>query len=206
MNNKDSEFRRWLERILRMIALIKAALARNEWALETVTNEILEWKESYDHERLEIVGKNKGKNPASEGAADAADSWSASIGVHNIIIEHNDDGSMFVQFDKVGLPVRIERRQRLRQLVIALCGRTSNTNGQDNGEDPFVPFKTSRELIDAMQELSGARISLANLQGLVQQLRTRLLDARVDPRVVETGQSSYRIRLRRDGSIHDRGR
>ena len=208
MSNKDREFRRWLERILRMIVLIKAALARNEWALETVSNELLECKEAFERERSTDVPKSTGEGRAGERAADAGNSSHNKISVRNIIIEHDDDGSMYLHLDDEELAVRLQKRQRLRELVLALSGKTSRANGSDNGPIPLVPFKTCDELIAAMRKLNGTEISHGNLQGLVQQLRTRLADARIDPRIIETGsdERGYRIRLHRDGRIHEHGK
>lgn len=206
MSSKDSELRRWLERILRMIVHIKASTARNEWELETVSNELLDAKEYFEHERLADVQTSKGESRASESGSEAGNSSYVRTGVQNIIIEHDDDGSMLLHLDNNGLPVQLQGRQRLRELVLVLGGKTSHVNAQTNGDPPLVPFKTYEELIDAMRELSGAKISLTNLQGLVQQLRRRLLDARLDPRAVGTGEGGYRICLRRDGEIHEHGR
>jgi hypothetical protein len=208
MSNKDREFRRWLERILRMIVLIKAALARNEWALETVSNELLDWKEAFERERFADVEKSTGRGHAGEDSAEAGNSTHIKTSVQNIIIEHDDDGSMLLHIDDEELAVQLQKRRRLYELVLALGGKTSRVNGPDDGPVPLVPFKTCQELIDAMRKLNGTEISHGNLQGLVQQVRTRLADARIDPRIVETGsdERGYRIRLHRDGRIHELGK
>ncbi len=213
MSTRDRKFREWLRKLRRGLEIIKAALARNEWALEILTAELDElekWQEDELMKQAEMDRTNnhnrkpnrtaarKRATASRSRAARSSNSIYVTKGVKNVVIEHDRDGLMLVRVEKIGLAAPLKNRQRLRQLLLALSGKVSHVN---MSEDAIVPFKTKSELIEAIEELSGQRISESNLQNLVQQLRSLFVKAKINPKLIETGGGGYRLRICIDGRI-----
>lgn len=200
MSTNDREFRDWLNNLRKDLRRIKKDLAKNEWAVEDLTIRV--------EERAQMVKKSKKSASRSSGRASRAGSTRRSNvryvkeGVASVVIEHDADGWMLAHVENIGLPVLLKSSQRLRELLLALCGKVSRVNGREPGQ-VVVPFKSANELIEAIKELSGKKISVSNLQNLVQHLRDLLNEARINRDLVETGGGGYRFRLRMDGRIHE---
>ena len=58
-------------------------------------------------------------------------------------------------------------------------------------------------MIEAIEELSGQRISAGNLQNLVRQLRALFSKAHINPNLIESGGGGYRLRLYAEGRIFE---
>ena len=92
------------------------------------------------------------KNPTSSrascartGAARESNARYVQTGVATIVMQRSTDGWMYAHVENIGLPVQLKTSQRLRELLLALCGRVSHVNRPEQG---LVPFKTSEEVID----------------------------------------------------------
>ena len=211
MSTNDRKFPKWLKKLCRDIEIIEAAHARQGWALQIVRTQLAAGaaQKKQEQARLAAVQSRENRNLKRKAATKTArTSRSHAVrssnvlyveqGVHNVIIEHDRDGLMSVHIDDIGLAVPLQHRQRLRQLLLALGGKVSRVNAYESG---IIPFKTKAELIEAIEELSGQRITANNLQNLIRQLRDLFATAQINPNVIETGGGGYRLRIRIRGRI-----
>lgn len=213
MCTNDRDFPQWLKKLCRDIEIIEAAHTRQGWALLIVRNRLAavakqkrqEQAKLDEAQRRESRSRNRKAATKTARASRSHAARSSNVlyveqGVHNVIIEHDREGSMSVHVDNIGLSVPLKYRQRLRQLLLALGGKVSRVNTSESG---IIPFKTKAELIEAIEELSGQRITVNNLQNLIRQLRDLFAQAQINPNIIETGGNGYRLRIRIRGRIFE---
>ena len=199
MNTDGIEFRDWLRKYIKSLRKMKKDIAKLGWAVEDLLVEAEEFL-AMDDSKPRRNRTSSRASRARTGAARESNARYVQTGVATIVMQRSTDGWMYAHVENIGLPVQLKTSQRLRELVLALCGRVSHVNRPEHG---LVPFKTSEEVIDAIKAISGEEISLGNLHNLVQALRDRMSEALVNPDLVETGGGGYRLRLQLDGEIHD---
>ncbi len=200
MSPTKDNFGEWLNQIKTELKKLKAAMANHGWTLENMQNSV--------EEATKLRRGTNGKGTRKTGrpsrprtaAARRSNSRYVQEGVTRVIIEHDADGFMHAHIENIGLAVDLKTSQRLRQVLLVLCGKVSRVNDPDSG---LVPYKTSAELREAIEEISGKRISITNLQNQIHLLRDRFQLARIDPSLIETGGGGYRFRLQLDGDFHE---
>ena len=213
MTNSDREFLQWIKKTRKDLEIVGTAIAKQAWAVEIVTAGLSGWEKQQRQEKVQHAEAQRRKNgkltrpaaakgvPVTQRQADRTSNSSDVVEpVHNVIIEHDRDGFMLVHVENNELPAPLRNRQRLRQLLLALGAKVSRVNMPTNG---VIPFKTKAELIEAIEELSGQRISTGNLQNLVQQLRALFIKAHINPNLIESGGGGYRLRLYVEGRIFE---
>lgn len=196
MCSEEDDFRDWLNELIRELRKLQNALSRSGWALEGLEN------------GAKFQRKKKKKKPRKTArkrrpGAHQPNPLYVEEGVTRVVIQHHADGWMYAQIENVGLPILLRTSQRLHQLLLVLCGGISRVNNSDSG---IVPYKTSGELREAIEKISGKQISVSYLQNLIRQLRRLLEAAQVNPKLIQTGGGGYRLRLQLDGRVHDEQR
>lgn len=199
MNMNPDDFREWLRRLLKELEKLGIEIAKSSWKVETLTEHT---HEVLDEDERQNDPDDNVSNPAG-GTARGSNARYVTTGVNHVIIEHDADGKMVAHIDNIGLPIKLGAGKRLRQLLVALCGKESRANAPDGD---LVPFKTSAELIAAIKNLGGTSISKGNLQNLVQSLRELFIKARISPHLIETGGDGYRLRINMNGGVHENRR
>lgn len=213
MTNSDREFLQLIKKTRKDLEDVQTAIGKQVWKVEIVTAWLSEWEKQQTQEKVQHVEAQRKQNgkptqpaatkgvPVTQRHADRTSNSSDVVEpVHNVIIEHDRDGFMLVHVENHELAVPLRNRQRLRQLLLALGATVSRVNVPSNG---IIPFKTKAELIEAIEELSGKRISTGNLQNLVQHLRALFIKAHINPNLIESGGGGYRLRLYVEGRIFE---
>ncbi len=200
MSVSRDDFRDWLNNIKTELKKLRTAIDKHGWTIEGIVESVeqaTQWQRGTKQN-----GTHKADRPSRPRttAARRSNSHYVRDGVARVVIEHDADGVMHAHIENIGLAVELKTSQRLRQVMLVLCGKVSRVNEPDSG---LVPFKTSAELREAIEAISGKPISATNLQNLIQVLRDRFQQARIDPSLIETGGGGYRLRLRLDGDFHE---
>ncbi len=200
MSALNDGYRDWLKKTGVDLGKLKRSIAQKVWDVEDLENSFLEQVKLQSNNKQSNTHK---KDPPSRPRTTAARQSNARYvkeGVTRVVIEHDADGMMHAHIENIGLAVELKTSQRLRVVLLVLCGKISRVNDPDSG---LVPYKTSAELREAIEEISGTPISATNLQNQIHFLRDRLQDASIDPKLIETGGGGYRFRLRMDGDVHE---
>ena len=203
MRRSDDEFRDWLDKIKKDLRRQNNAISRIQCAaanMEISVEEQVQIRRGAKPRKSRKTARTK--RPGTV-AARGSDSGYVREGVTQVVIEHDADGWMHVHIEDFPLPVLLRTSQRLRELLLALCGNVSRINKPESG---VVPYKTSEEIREAIKVISGTEISAGFLQNLIQKLRDLLLEAQLDPDLVETGRcgEGYRFRLQLTGVLHEK--
>lgn len=197
--NKD-DFREWLRKFIRKLQKLRRDIAKTEWILVDLQNSVREQVELQQSLKRTNSRKSCRTSRPRTAAARRSNARYVKEGVTHLVIEHDADGRMKVHIENFVLAVDLKTSQRLRQVMLVLCIKVSRFNDPEFG---VVPYKTSGELREAIEEISGKPMSITNLQNHIQVLRDRFQMARIDPKLVETGGGGYRFRLQLDGDVHE---
>lgn len=195
--------RDWLNRMRKELRRQKKAISKIQWAAESLENSVEEQVQLQRSVKRTKQRRSHRTSRPRTGSTRRSNPAYVKEGVTQVVIDHDGGGWMHVHVENIGLPVLLRTSERLRVLVLVLCGKVSRVNNPESG---LVPFKTSGELREAFKAISGAEISAGYLQNLIQQLRDLLEDAQVNPELVETGGGGYRFRLQLDGDVHEERR
>lgn len=190
----------WLKKTGEDLRKLKKSIAQKVWDVEDLENRVLEQVKLQSNKKPSKAHKNNLPSRPRTAAARRSNARYVKEGVTRVVIEHDADGMMHAHIENIGLAVELKTSQRLRVVLLVLCGKVSRVNDPDSG---LVPYKTSAELREAIEQISGTRISATNLQNQIHFLRDRLQDAMIDRKLIETGGGGYRFRLRMDGDVHE---
>ena len=149
----------------------------------------------------EMNGGTTASGGRSQSSARRSNAANGRDGIRQVLVERQEALGIVVHLDDRTL--ELGTSEMLLDLLVAMSAKEGHgvpkPGVEDNGY--YVPMKTIPELLAAIEKRSGRRIGEAVLRAHVARLRKKMARAKIRPKLIETGQGSYRLQLRADGRV-----